>query len=305
MFGREAVDEGFGGGGEGRTRGLVDAQGAQGVEDHGDVDGFLEQRAGGGREQTGGCRAHGCQRHDHAAEGALHSGAAGAWGDGDGVAEAVDAGRWSGRCRALLRRPWNRGRPWRRRRREGGGVVDAVADHDGDGVSTLVAYGGDLAGRAEFGEHAVEAEQRGDLVGGCGPVAGEHEEPLDAGRTQMAKGAWGVVAQRVAQQDRTGELSVDGEPGHGRAVAERPVVDRPGPWARTSSGPRRPMETRWPFTLPVAPRPGTSVTSVGRESERSRCRAVSTMARARTCGEYWSTEAAGRRTSVRVMSGAP
>lgn len=87
----EAVDERFGGGGDDRAGGLVDAQGARGVEDDGHVDALVEQRANGGREQADRSRGHGDLGHQHAAEGTLDGDAPGELVDGDGIGQLVDA----------------------------------------------------------------------------------------------------------------------------------------------------------------------------------------------------------------------
>lgn len=92
--------------------------------------------------------------------------------------------------------------------------------------------------RAEFGAYAVEAEDGGNFVCGCGAVSGEHKQPFDACRAQVAQGAWRVVAQGVAQEYGAGQASVDDEPGGGRAVEKRAVADRLRPARPGGRGPR-------------------------------------------------------------------
>ena len=65
-------------------------QGAQRIEDHGDIDRFLRQRAGNGRQPTDGGKAHRHARHCHSGNDALHGNAAGALCDGDGIRDAIE-----------------------------------------------------------------------------------------------------------------------------------------------------------------------------------------------------------------------
>ena len=180
MFGVEAPQHPFGSCGQVDLEGRIAAQGAQRVEDHGDVDALLQQRTGGRWQPSDRGNGHRGQRQAHADDGALHGDAPRPAGDVHRVGEPVqpisgqyDIGGFRGRGgAACTHRHADAGRG------QCGGVVDAVADHHGYRAVSFGAHGGDLVGRALFGVYLVQPQHGGDLAGGPGAVSGEHHQSI-------------------------------------------------------------------------------------------------------------------------------
>ena len=109
------------------------SQATEGVQDDGDVDQLLQERTPRRREIAGGGDAHGGEGQRHAGDHALGGDTAGAPGDDVGVAETVEAIDGQHHIGGLGRHGGAAGadRHADAGDRQRGGVVDAVADHDG------------------------------------------------------------------------------------------------------------------------------------------------------------------------------
>ena len=72
--------------------------------------------------------------------------------------------------------------------RQGGRVVDAVADHDEDAfrVAPLADHGIDLVGRGALREDRVDADGGRHQVGHAVVVAGDHDDPSHAHAPQAS-----------------------------------------------------------------------------------------------------------------------
>ena len=144
-------------------------QGAERIEDDGDIDGLLEERTGDDRQEAERGRDHRDERHPHPRHDALDRDRARASGDPDRLGEAIEAidrdddigglGR-CGRAPGAHRHP-DVGDRQRRC------VVDAVADHHErpTGECPLGADGIDLVGRRPIGEDAIEPDRGPDEFG--------------------------------------------------------------------------------------------------------------------------------------------
>ncbi len=94
---------------------------------------------------------------------------------------------------------------------EGGGVVDAVADH---GDAAVLFQGFDALGFL-FGQDSgldfVDAEFGGDVHGDTVVVAGEHDDLGDAELPEFGDGRAGIGAEGVGDADGAAELAVVGD----------------------------------------------------------------------------------------------
>jgi hypothetical protein len=119
---------------------------------------------------------------------------------------------------------------------QGGGVVDAVADHGHDVAVRL--EGGDpvgLVGRQHLGDDVLDADLAGDGLGGRGVVAGDHPY-LQAEGLQLGDSLGGVRLDGVGNGDQTGQEAVHGDVhrggtggrGAGGVTGQRRGVDAEG-----------------------------------------------------------------------------
>ena len=106
---------------------------------------------------------------------------------------------------------------------QGGGVVDAVADHR-DHVPVGLEGGdpGGLVGREDLGDDVVDADLSGDGVRGGGVVAGHHPD-LQAEGLQLGDGLGGVGLDGVGDGHQAGQGAVDGDVHRGAAGRRRPA----------------------------------------------------------------------------------
>ena len=63
----------------------------------------------------------------------------------------------------------------------------------------LGADGLDLLGRRALGEHAIEPDRRRDALGDVRVVAGDHDDPAEAGAAEGAERPWRLGPDRVAR----------------------------------------------------------------------------------------------------------
>ena len=176
----------------------------QRVEDHGDVDDLLQRRAPCRRQVAEGGGDHRDERHADAGQHAFDRDAAGAPGDHDGLAEAVepvdrehDVGGLRRRGRAAgPDRDTDVGKGERRC------IVDAVAHHDRRTPRVLGPDRVDLFRRSALGEYLVDADHRTDRLRRLFAVAGDHDDATDAVSAQPADRAGRVGADRVVEQHR-------------------------------------------------------------------------------------------------------
>ena len=213
-------------------------EGTQGVEDDGDVDGFLEDRAPHGREQAERRGDHGRTGHGHPGDHTLRRDRPGAVGDGEAVREVVETVDGEDHVGGFRRggRATGADRDAHVGERQRGRVVDAVADHDRGPVPARFHDCFDLLCGGAFGEHGVHTDDRADGFGDVGPVAGDHLDAADAAAAQRPDGAGCVGAQRVVQHDRACGRAVDGDEHGQRAVQVGPPVDGTNPDRRRAVG---------------------------------------------------------------------
>ena len=212
------------GGGSGPQR-------AQRVEDHGHVDGLLQQRAPHRGQQPGRGHAHGGQRHAHPGQHALQRDPPGAAGQRRHLAEAaelIDGQHGVGRFRRGGGAPGAHGDPDVGQGQRGG-VVDPVAGHDDRCPALFAAHHVQLAGRGQLGEHLVDPGERADGAGGLGPVAGRQDDPRDAAAAQRPDRLPGVRPDPVLEQQRARGPAVDRDEHGERAVQPGPPADGPDP----------------------------------------------------------------------------
>ena len=185
---------------------------AQRIEDHGNVDHFLNDGGRHRRQPAERRRQHGQHRKPHPRHDALDGDPPRPPRDHDRLADPVEPVGENHHVRgfrgcagaARAERDPDVGRRQRRR------IVDAVADHDGGMQPLLGAHRVDLVGGNAFGEHAVEIERGADRLRGGGAVAGDHHDAGDAGLAQQADRPRRVGAELVGQQQ----------------CADRPAFDR-------------------------------------------------------------------------------
>lgn len=125
------------------------------------------------------------------------------------------------------------------------------------------------------------------MLGGRLRVAGEHDGVVDAEVAQALQGVGGVVAHVVGEHDAAGGGAVDGDVDRHLAGLERGDV---GGGASVTIHDCLPTCTRWPSTVAVTPLPDDSSTSLA--GSRSAVFACAVIARASTCGDDCSAEAA-------------
>ena len=153
-------------------------QRAQRIENDGDVDRFLRQRAGNRRQPTDWRKAHRDSRHRHAGHDALHRDAAGALGDrhrvGDAI-EPIDQDDDIGRLRRGAGATAPIAMPTSAAASAGASLMPSPTITVG--CKPLLGRDRiDLVGRDPIGEHGVEIERRPDGFGRVGPVAGQHDD---------------------------------------------------------------------------------------------------------------------------------
>ena len=90
---------------------------------------------------------------------------------------------------------------------QGGGVVDAVADHRDRALRTELCDRSGLVLRAQFGADVLDPRLGGEGAGGASVVAGEHRDP-DALRGEGTDDLGDLRAQLVADADRGDRLAV-------------------------------------------------------------------------------------------------
>ena len=172
------------------------SEGAQGVEDHDDIDPFLDEGAGDRGKKSERRGAHGETGQRHSGDNALHRDPPRPPRDRDRLRDPVkpiDQDHHIGGLRGGARAAGAH-----RNSDAGGGkgrrVVDAVADHERRIEPLLGGDGVDFVGGAAVGEHFVEIERRPDGLGGVGAVAGDHHDAADPGLSQCVNGARGLGA---------------------------------------------------------------------------------------------------------------
>ena len=181
------------------------AESAKRVDDHDDVDAFLQQGSPCRGDQPDGGEAHRGQRQAHAGDDALDGDALGAPGDDDAVAEAIETvdgdhhvgGRRRGRGTSCAQSDPDVGRG------EGRGVVHAVAHHDRRPPAPLQRHGVELVGGRALGQHLVDTDHGAHGLGDVGPIAGHHHHPVDALAPQISDRPRGVEPDRVLEQQGT------------------------------------------------------------------------------------------------------
>ena len=133
-----------------------------GVADHGEVDGLLQQPApAAGREQAERRRRHRRGARAPSPSPALHGDVPGAPSDGHGIAEPVEPGRWSARCRPPRRRRSSRAPIGHGHRRSGQHrvpIIDPVATMSVEPAGPVRPARGDLVRRCLLGAPLIEPE---------------------------------------------------------------------------------------------------------------------------------------------------
>ncbi|KAF0958754.1 hypothetical protein MLGJGCBP_08187 [Rhodococcus sp. T7] len=210
----------LGSGGHDGIVGAVPAQCPECVEDDGDVDRFLQQRAQRRGQPAERGTSHGHQRQPHADRSAFDGNVARPACDFHRIGEAVESigGQDDVRGLRTRRRPASAHGDSHRRGGERRGVVDAVAHHHGHRRLSFAAHSRHFVRGGLLGVDTIETENRPDLLGGLTPVPGEHHQPGQAGGPQSSQCSRRVSAQWVDQQDGTGELAVDSDPCDDSAV---------------------------------------------------------------------------------------
>ena len=191
---------------------------------------------------------------------------------------------------------------------EGGGVVDAVADHRHP--PALVLQLGDLGGLVagqHLGDDGVDAELAGDAPGGGLVVAGEHDD-LDPELVQRGHRGGGGGARGVGERDQPGRAAVDGDQ-HGGPAGRGELLAAGGELAEVDAlalacSRRLPTATRWPSTVAIAPWPGTFSNPVAASRSTPRSSAWATIAWARGCSDSRSTAATSASSSSSSMPSA-
>ena len=152
-------------------------------------------------------------------------------------------------------------------RRQGGRVVEAVADHHRDAIGPLGPDRIHLVLRRAVGQHAVDAQGGGHSLGHVLPVARQHDHLGDACPMQRAQRARRLAPDLVGQQQAPAS-----RPSTARNTLELPSrrARRISPSAQggTASGQTQaspPSRTRWPPTLPSMPAPAASSTCFGHD----------------------------------------
>ena len=121
------------------------------------------------------------------------------------------------------------------RRGEGGGVVDAIADHESWLELLLDRDRRDLVGRVAIRKDRIDIERGSDRLRSLRAVARKHDDPRNAGGSQALDGARRLSAQLIGKQDRARRRPVhDDENGESRPKrglakdAPRPGICRRG-----------------------------------------------------------------------------
>ena len=109
---------------------------------------------------------------------------------------------------------------------EGGGVVDAVADHDGHAVCDGVAHRFDLLFGGPLGEHPVDPERSTHRL--CDPrvVAGEHRDGLEAFPAQCPNGERAVRPDLIFEHQTGQHIAVSRDEDGRPAAAGKPAPQR-------------------------------------------------------------------------------
>ena len=182
--------------------------------------------------------------------------------------------------------------------RKGRGIVDAVADHHHGAVPLLGLHDGDLPVRREIGMDRIE----------CNPTV---TASATSRRSPEARTIRAIPKPTEPVDDLSAPPSAGRPPGPGvRPARRRPHRhdDRPDrvlaaarapaePWNVCETKRTPPTMTRRPSTVPSIPSPGISSTSVGSRRASPLLCASGTRARAMTCFDAWSSDAASRRSS--------
>ena len=207
------------------------AQHAQRVQDHRDVDRFLQQRAGHRRQPAERGGQHGKAGQAHPRDDRLQRDPTRAPGDADRLGHPVQPidrqhhlRRLGGRRRAARA---HRHADIRRRQRRR--VVDPVADHQRDALRPLRCHRGDLPGGRELRPHRVQAEPAAHRLRRAGAIAAQHHEARDPGGPQRPQRPRRLRAHRVGQQQRPGDPPIQRDPGRGgggRGQPRRRALDR-------------------------------------------------------------------------------
>ena len=122
--------------------------------------------------------------------------------------------------------------------REGGGVVDAVPDHDGARGGGLVADGRELVGGVAVGEHGVDTDDPAHRLGDVGTVAGEQDGPPDPDLAQGRDHPGRIRPDRVLEQERPGRCAVHGDEDREAPVERGPAAHLTQPrWIVTDDPP--------------------------------------------------------------------
>ena len=283
---------------------------------------FLQQRALDRREETERRRDHRDDRQPDADHDALDRDPARPPGDRDGLGQPIEPVHRDddvGRLR--------RGRRTTRAHRDpdvGGGesrrVVDAVPDHDGPAghVDALGLDRLDLLDRCPLGEDAVDADRGPDRLSDRRVVAGDHDDPADAGLAEEAEGARRLRPDRVLHDEDAGEIVVDlDEDGHrpleldpvdrrARPGRHRPTVADPLATADARRIDRRPVrgcrDRPPPRRRSAGPAPATVPARRGRWRGRGR---AATAGRATRRGRAGRSDRRPGGTATRSSRGRP
>ena len=229
---------------------------AQRVQDRGDVDELLHDRATDRPDDPERPEEHEPEREPHPHHDTLDGDAAGALRDRDRVGEPVEpvhdqhhvGGLGGGRRASGAHRHAHIGG------RERGRVVQAVADHDDD--AALAAFDLDgldlLIGRA-LGQDPVDAERSAHGLGDVGMVARHHDHAPDPGAPQGPDHPRRVGPDRVVDHQGAGDFAVDRHEDARRTVEHRatPHVPR-ARWQRAPAGRERRLSEGDPMIADAA-----------------------------------------------------
>ncbi|MNO66048.1 hypothetical protein D3C76_568290 [compost metagenome] len=182
----------------------------QGVDDDRHINALLHNSTDKRRQITQGRHHHGQQRHAHADQHTLAGDVTGLAGNVQCLHQTIETVYQQHHTRGLCRSRGTTGPHGHADvgRRQRGGIIDAIADHQGAGAQTPFLHRSHFVLRDQPCSQLVNPGGQRNHFGGFQAIASEHDDPLYAPGAQAAQGLRRFSTHVVRKHQQAGKFSI-------------------------------------------------------------------------------------------------